>query len=322
MVALRRPAPLWLRLALLLLALCLLLQHVDRRVLTHLCAPPARASHPAITPRTLDPICHASQPSLQPARQLAPLLRRHRTALSSYLRTRRVHFATYGDADYARTRARLGREAMNSTFFDDVRVYAPDDLSPTFRARFSTVLGLPRGAGYWIWKYDIVARTLHRMRHGDFLVYMDADTRVNPLGRDRFDMFLRLVNVSRAGSLSFSWGDPESWWTSDRLFASMGLAAKPRFWQSDHLVATVMIFQKTDVVMNMMRLWRDVLWSDPFLITDVYSYNTTRDDFRDHRHDQSILSLVRKCMGTVVMHKYDIHKTDALAPLQIASIKK
>lgn len=275
--------------------------------------------HHISTPRN-NHLCKASVPLIETEQQLKPLLRQRRKQLDAYISTRKTFFATYGNDRYIKTRARIANEAKISKYFDEVRVFTPDHLPTSFRRHFRDVLPRGRGGGYWVWKYIVVRRMMKRMNWGDFLVYMDADCTVNPSARGRFDEYRLLANVSRTGILSISYGDPERWWTTDRLFEEMGLRNKESFELSNHLISGILLFQKTKEVMNMLRMWKSVIYSDPLISTDDYNAQTTRRDFREHRHDQSILSLVRKCVGTVAIPIVEFREKE-IAPLQISAIK-
>lgn len=266
--------------------------------------------------------CTSHEPLLQTEPQLQTLITRKERQLDTFLASHKTFFATYGNFRYRQTRTRLARQAHASKFFNGgVHVFEPRDLPASFSRHFRAILTETRGGGYWVWKYHVVSRMLQKMAWGDFLVYMDADCTINPHGAARFQDYLRLVNVSSSGSLGFSNGAPERWWTTDKLFHTLGLSERGTFGFSNHLISGVMIFQKTRPVMNMLRLWKTVIFDDPYISTDVYNMETTRPDFREHRHDQSILSLVRKCVGTVAIPVGEIKRRSTRAPLQISAIK-
>lgn len=280
-----------------------------------------RSGYRRMPTNTSTSICNASAPFIQTESQLQPLVQARRKQLDEYIASRSTFFATYGNDDYRKTRMRIANEARNTSFFNHVRVFTPDDLPPSFRHHFRKVLRKQRGGGYWVWKYFVVNHMIRRLNWGDFLIYLDADCTLNPSARSRFLDYLRLVNVSHTGILSISYFEPERYWTNDRLFQEMGLVHKNSFLNSNQLIGGVLLLQKTEAVMRMLRLWKSVIYSDPLVSTDVYSALTTRPDFREHRHDQSVLSLVRKCVGTVIIPNEQVTEKGPLAPLQVDAIK-
>lgn len=265
--------------------------------------------------------CRTSKPLIETESQLQPLVRARRKQLDEYIASRSKVFITYGNEAYRKTRTRIANEARNSSFFNKVLLFTPEDLPPSFRHHFREILPMSRGGGYWVWKYYIMSQAMDALDWGDFLIYMDADCTLNPSAKPRFDDYLRLINVSRTGILSVSYIEPERYWTNDRLFREMGLLHNNKFYDSIHLISGVMLFQKTEATMQMLRMWKSVIYSDPYISTDEYNNRTTRPEFREHRHDQSVLSLIRKCVGTAIIPTEVLGEEGPMAPLQIEAIK-
>jgi hypothetical protein len=59
--------------------------------------------------------------------------------------------------------------------------------------------------------------------------------------------------------------------------------------------------KKCEHVINIYNKFFDVIDTDKKLITDYYNKINQSDEFIDNRHDQSILSVIRKIYGTVVL---------------------
>ena len=68
-----------------------------------------------------------------------------------------VHFITYADHKYEKSRKRILNEAEKFGVFKTIKGYTPNDLTFEFSNKFRDVLCLPRGGGFWIWKYDIMS---------------------------------------------------------------------------------------------------------------------------------------------------------------------
>jgi hypothetical protein len=74
---------------------------------------------------------------------------------------------------------RIYNEAKRTGWFETVNVFGPENITPCFRRSFHDVLKLKRGAGYWIWKFDIITKKLSEIAYNDILVYADAGCTVN-----------------------------------------------------------------------------------------------------------------------------------------------
>jgi hypothetical protein len=97
-----------------------------------------------------------------------------------------VHLVSFASSDYAPSLRRLARQAEAIATFASITTTTEKDLEPSFRAKFSEYLqpGV-RGFGYWMWKPEIILRTLERIPEGEVLLYMDAGCHLNPAGRAR-----------------------------------------------------------------------------------------------------------------------------------------
>lgn len=58
------------------------------------------------------------------------------------------HFISYGDENFKFSRERIDWEANNFGVFDSIKVFRPDDLSPSFKEKFAEAFKHERGGGY------------------------------------------------------------------------------------------------------------------------------------------------------------------------------
>lgn len=213
--------------------------------------------------------------------------------------TKRVRFATYGDANYARCRQRLATDAARCRWFDATTAYSPEMLSPPFAKEFGDVLRQPRGGGYWIWKWDVIRQELDKMNDGDILVYLDAGCTLNTRAKRRFDEYLALLRRSRAGVLSFQLPCIERRYTTKQLLEHMGVAKADPAAVTGQLVGGVLVMEKGPALQRQLDRCMAVLRHDHRLVTDHFSAHGQPAEFISHRHDQSIFSLVRKLSGNL-----------------------
>lgn len=215
----------------------------------------------------------------------------------------RVHFITYGHNEpYESTKLRLTREANETGWFASVKARGPDDLPAAFRNQFREVLQERRGAGYWIWKYAILKMALQTMAEGELLVYMDAGCRVNAMGAARFVEYVKMLLTSTHDVISFKLAHKERVWTTDRVFRAFGInETNHEIRNSEQLMATVLILRKGPHAREWLEMVRLVMDRDPWVFTDRYNDEAKRFDpaFKDNRHDQSVLSVSRKIVGSI-----------------------
>lgn len=183
-------------------------------------------------------------------------------------------------------------ESAKAVGFDTTIFSGPDDLEPAFRAANAAILAELRGAGYWLWKPQIIRQELSKLDPGDVLVYCDA-------GRSSYYRFQRFPTklVEKARSSGFLLGPiipqhgPLAHWTKRDAFILTGMdgadiAALPP------IQATWSFWTNSPAARDFLEAWLEVC-RDPRALSDRPSeLGENYPGFRDHRHDQALLSLV------------------------------
>lgn len=90
----------------------------------------------------------------------------------------RRYFITYGNKAYSDSKKRILDEALHTGVFDETFAYGPEDLS--LSTLKSPLMQYQRGGGYWIWKPDIIFKTLSRTGNDDIVVYADSGCSLFP----------------------------------------------------------------------------------------------------------------------------------------------
>ena len=224
------------------------------------------------------------------------------TAFPTPKAPRNVYFITYANSKYDRAKNRIVKEAQNSKWFIRARGFGPGDLSKTFRDKYSNVLSRNRGGGYWIWKYAIIEETLKTMNTGDYLVYADAGCSINQHGKERFDEYIDMLEASDMDIISFNTPfHQEHTWTTEHIFKYFNISTNDRIRTSGQHVGGVLILQKGPHLRKWLNLINKALEEDALMFTDEYNPHTRHTGFKDNRHDQSVSSVTRKIVGSIVI---------------------
>ena len=212
----------------------------------------------------------------------------------------KLHLISYGDKKYIKAKYRIYNEAFNTKWFYSIKCYGLEDLSVNFRNEFKSILTMKRGSGYWIWKFDIILNKLEEINDGEFLIYVDSGCTVNANGTKRLEEYVEMIKNSKNKIISFQMGHKENVWTTKQIFDSFGVPENDPIKTSGQYIATIIIMQKCEAVINMFNDCLDKIRKDHLIITDHYNSNQKKC-FRDNRHDQSILSVARKIHGSIVI---------------------
>jgi len=172
-------------------------------------------------------------------------------------------------------------------WFDKCIQYKEEDIDTDFRTRHSQIMNCRRGYGYWMWKPYFLLKTFETMNEGDFCLYADSTAVLVSDPTALFD-----ICAQSGGILMFS---PKIYlmttWTKADCFNMMGLTER-KYLNGTVLLAAFQLYQKNERSFSFIR---DYMYycSDYQIVSDapnIMGYNFP--NFREHRHDQSILSLL------------------------------
>ena len=222
-----------------------------------------------------------------------------------YEQDTKLHFVTYAHGaakHYDKTLPILLKSARATGWFTSVHGFKYESLSKSFRDQYYDILQYPKGAGYWIWKLEVMRIMLSQIDEGDFLVYTDAGCVINPLGKERLQTYINAINDSQYDALSFILNQPENKWTTNRIFSYFNVSEDSPIRHSNQYMSTVHILQKGNHSRLYLKIAFEALRADRWMFSDRYNAETMAsrgDTFIDNRHDQSILSIIRKLIGSV-----------------------
>lgn len=240
-------------------------------------------------------------------------------------RKQKIHFRTYGDDNFAKSKRRIVQEAIDTGWFSTVEALGPENLTADFRERFRDILALPRGGGYWIWRFNVLEQTMAIMQEGDFLVVLDAGCQVNKNGGKRFWEYIQLVNESQYDMLSFQMPSIlEHQYTTKRLITAFGVDGIENITHMGLYEAGDVVYQKGPHYQKWYNLIMDILNKDPWLITDKYN-NESRDynpQFIDNRHDSSVMSLAWKKLGCITFSNVETYRSNPRYPFYAGRIRE
>jgi uncharacterized protein YndB with AHSA1/START domain len=202
---------------------------------------------------------------------------------------------SYADAAFASSLDRLMASAARYAI-DERRPWRREALERTALYRLhATTLDLLRGGGYWLWKPFIITQTLHEMAPGDLLVYADAGIEIV----DHLDPLFRLCAAREvllfANHYDHSGGSAPNVcakWTKRDCFVFMDCDER-RYHHAPAVDASCLIVVRTERTLALIREWLLYCCQTQLLIDSPNACGLPNlDTFVEHRHDQSILSIL------------------------------
>lgn len=206
----------------------------------------------------------------------------------------RVHFVTYGSGAFARSAKLLAAEAR-AFGISNVHLHGPKTLPHEFVRghRDFLIRSAGRGDGYWLWKSYIVQELLSRLQDDDILIYADAGCAINIAAKARFREWIDFCDAE--GVLSFQMDHLEKHWTKMSVARFMHADA-PKFMETGQILAGIFGVRKTSATRQLLRRWYDICALE-WTIDDSVQPVQNAEGFCEHRHDQSIFSLLIKQAG-------------------------
>jgi hypothetical protein len=216
---------------------------------------------------------------------------------------RDVYFVTFGGPtpNFHRRVATICHQAFHfDDIFTQIRGYTDVDLradAPFWEKHGNFIESNRRGYGYWIWKPHLIQKTLNEMELNDVLVYADAGCNLNASSTaiERMYEYIKMVDSSFFGLLSFQMEHlPEYKYTKRQTFDAV--SDNNTHQNTGQCMATAMVIRKNAHTVNLVNEW--VYYSQIYdLINDKTGVEYT--GFIDHRHDQSIYSILVKKYGSI-----------------------
>lgn len=213
-----------------------------------------------------------------------------------------ANIVTFADKSRSGCHRRFRAQARSLNVFEQIFTLTEDDLEPAFRARFGSVLTTEvRGFGYWVWKPQVILQALRGMCPGDFLVYLDSGSHLSHPGKARLTEYLVSAQSSELGIVGFQTDFPERQYTKKDLINYFGVDGQPNILETGQVQAGAIVIHKREQTDAFFHSWLEVFETDMTLVDDTESNSQNDDSFIEHRHDQSVFSLLSKMCGATLL---------------------
>lgn len=203
---------------------------------------------------------------------------------------------TFGSHDnYIDAGERLIHQSNSLNIFDESILYTPENLGPDFDIHKEFINENKRGYGYWLWKPFIIKKTMDTMQNDDILLYLDCGCELDPRNKN----LINCINIVKTDKIMGTYAPIEKDWCKMDLIEKLN--ATDVF--SPQRQAGAILFLVCDETRNLVNEWYTT-GCDYHNIDDSPSILENMNGFKEHRHDQSIYSLLTK--------KYNIYSNHDL----------
>lgn len=176
----------------------------------------------------------------------------------------------------------LAQTAINKGI-DFVLMYRRSNIAPDFYQANRAILEQPRGVGYWLWKPYFILKTLEMAPEGDIVVYMDVGMFIK-------ESIIPLLQYTKVADRVFVQNHHVNRGYIKRDTVVL-MGSDDSVLDKPQLEAAVIIIKNTQNSRDFVKQWL-ILCQNARTLTDQPSEIKEYPDFKDHRHDQAILSLL------------------------------
>jgi hypothetical protein len=232
---------------------------------------------------------------------------------------------TFGSHDnYIDAGKRLIKQAKSTDIFTKLILYTLDDLKNDnnfWSKHHKFITENKRGCGYWIWKPYLIKKNMENMNNGDILLYIDCGCEID---KKEKDYLLHCIEKVKTDKIIGTKTQIEKYWNKRDLIEKLSMN-NANYLNSPQREGTTILFLVCDETRALVNEWYE-LCCDYHNVDDTPSIIPNYSYFKEHRHDQSIFSLLtkkynlfssislnKKCIRTIrnrtgqsKMHIYDI----------------
>jgi hypothetical protein len=200
-----------------------------------------------------------------------------------------VVVVNYSNECYTSAQKTNRKTALNIGLVKKVISFSHKDIDEEFYLKNKEILEQKRGGGYWLWKPYFIKKALLELGENEILFYCDSGSKfVNSVDLliDNFKEGFDIVPFE----LQFI----EKHWTKRDCF-QLADCDTQEFTNSKQILATFSLWKKSEFTISFAEEWLK-LAQDPRVLTDMDNQLglPNHEGFVEHRHDQSIFSLLIK----------------------------
>jgi len=208
----------------------------------------------------------------------------------------KLHLVIFGSADRVKTAVRLSNQAKNTNWFETINCFSDNDL---FLIKYNKPM-TGRIAGYGWWKPAIVLEVFKKIDENDIVLYLDAGFNIIKDNEKKLTSYIQQVQKNNilafSGTKGYIHKDDitEKQWTKRDLLIHLNCDNENYYrdqYSSGHFFVV-----NNDIGRQFFKQFLTT-FDNINLANDSPSKHPEHPEFIQHRHDQSIFSLLYKKAG-------------------------
>jgi hypothetical protein len=208
-----------------------------------------------------------------------------------------LFFIVYNDGSHTEQILKLLESVKKYGKEFEIIVFNRSDIDNDFLIKYHSILSLPRGGGYWLWKPYLINKVLKLINENDIIFYLDSQYYFTENFTNLYQEYMQnndiLIWKNKPNDLIYYMKN----WCKMDVIQKYKIYDKVFKENIEDCWAGAIIIRKTNNTQKYMKEWLEMccIFED---ITDYPSIEKNDQQYREHRHDQSLLS--------IVINKYNI----------------
>ncbi len=218
-----------------------------------------------------------------------------------------AYLCSFASPDLNLSVKRFKNQSEKLNFYNGIKVFGLKDLSSEKQKQLSLFFkkGQKRLYGYSCWKPEIILKYLNEIPPESILQYSDVGCHFNFRGIKRLSDYIQITNKNNI--LSFKYNKPdfnfkenfkfqiyyEYQYTKADTWKYFKVDQDSEILKTEQVWSGTMFFKNNSYVKNFLNEWANVCKISK-LIDDSESVEPNHSNFIEHRHDQSIFSIMCK----------------------------
>jgi hypothetical protein len=218
----------------------------------------------------------------------------------------RIHFVTFATPAFRGRQLLLNWSARFFGEVDQFHAWSESRLvEDGFMERHPELFPNSKGFGWYAWKPYIILQALRHADEGDLVIYQDVGRR-DPVLISRslraWNQLLTEKNQSCISGVLIPDFGPNKFWTKRSAFEDLKLTGD-KFENSPQIQASWSVWRKCTDTENFVREWAE-LCQKLDLVGGILPHGLVGEipGFKEHRWDQSILTLLSLCYNMPIFH--------------------
>ena len=218
-----------------------------------------------------------------------------------------LYLCSFASPDLKRSQKRFLDQSSELNIYKEKKVFSVNDLSEKKKNQIKKFMkeNKKRLFGYGCWKPEIILNYLNKIPKGAILQYSDVGCHFNKSGSKRLDEYLEIThknnilvfqykkpNIKMNSNLKYQIYYEQEYSKSD-LFKFLKIPNYSPIRTSEQIWSGTMFLKKNLETINLLEKWLEISYISN-LIDDSPSIETNHDKFVEHRHDQSVFSILCK----------------------------